>query len=663
MITVTNDFKTAIRSATKQMKAYLYDSDADEYIRDDDDLISIKISAAGAICKSVMRMAEVKYVGSHDYLGKYVNLGIGVVLEDTSVEYIDYGKFKVTEVNTQKGSDVITLKLYDQMYEALQQYALEPTYPITVTELVGLICTELGFTPPASVPNGDDIDITEEIFTESKLSYRQIIDQIAEATGTMGYISTTGVLTFKEISKVALAETLTPSNLLSLTVGNKYGVINSVVLSRQPQEDNIAEQDAQSIIDNGLTEIKFSNNLIVDSDRETYITAIFNELNDLYYYPIESKTEALFYLEVGDRISVTDPNSNTYETVITEVTFTCGNGVSETLKSTTPPSSSTNYNYAGVIGQTIKQTEIIVDKQEGQITSIVSDVSGLTTSVSLNSAAITSVADRTTVNEADIETLNTDVSTLTQTADDLQVQISSMGGVNLLKNSVGLKGSTDEWGGAGTVVQTTEVSFNTESGSGIQINNEAITQSFSTIIGSTYTFYCRFVDKVQDDPIVPVTLTLYGEDYDLEGDLDVWTVYTKEFTATSDQTTITLTANADTTTILSDMVVKIGTCNGWEQAPNEVYGANFKFDTEGLTITEVDNNFKSVLDNEKLAVYDTSGGSDKVAMYVSKDAGMVTNFTAQDELIVRQYGEVGVEVAKSARFIPTDTGLMLVIND
>jgi hypothetical protein len=50
-------------------------------------------------------------------------------------------------------------------------------------------------------------------------------------------------------------------------------------------------------------------------------------------------------------------------------------------------------------------------------------------------------------------------------------------------------------------------------------------------------------------------------------------------------------------------------------------------------------------------------------MYVSKDACMVTNLTAQDEFIVRQYGEVGGEVAKSARFIPTDTGLMIVIND
>ena len=48
-----------------------------------------------------------------------------------------------------------------------------------------------------------------------------------------------------------------------------YGPINSLVLAREPLNDNVYIQDEESIEENGLTELKISNNPILDIDRHT----------------------------------------------------------------------------------------------------------------------------------------------------------------------------------------------------------------------------------------------------------------------------------------------------------------------------------------------------------------------------------------------------------
>lgn len=636
MITVTSGFKTAVKNETKQIKAFVGFPEGD-IVYDDDDLVSLKISSVGGICKTVMRQAEAEYMGTHNFLGQYVYIGIGVVLADLTTEYITYGKFLVTEQTTEKGSDKTRIKMYDQMYDALQTYALTPTYPTTVTDMVGLIGTALGWTVTTPVPNGT-IPIASELFSESKLTYRQILDQVAEATGTMIYFDVDDTLKYREVSKTSLEDTLNASNLMSLTVGTSYGPINSLVLSRYPQEDNIVEKDDASIALSGLTEIKFYNNLIVDPDRETYITPIFTTLNGLAYYPIEAKTEGLLYFQVGDRIKVVDTNANEFETVLTEISISVGAGIQETFKSSIPSKGSTNYSTAGIIGQTIKNTEIIVDKQEGLITSI----------------------------NADIGTVQGDITTLTQSVSDLQLQVEGIGGTNMILNSVGLKGTLEEWQvldingdlvdarNTGTILQNVDVNVSTESKRGISLTDQFITQTINVISGETYTLYFRY--KKTDD--FTFTLTGLGT-ITLDGADNEWVVYKNTFTASGSALTLRFESTTAITAIVSDIVVKLGDCSGWSQAPNEVYGSNYRFDKEGFEITSLTDTFKSVLDNTKLAVYDTAGGTDKNIMVVSKDEGKITNLVAQDSLTVQRYENptYGLKV------LPTATGIYFVIQD
>ena len=58
MIVVSNDFKTAMTQPIKELQAFI-DSESGS-IRDENDLMSFKVSGDGGLCKTVMRKLEVK---------------------------------------------------------------------------------------------------------------------------------------------------------------------------------------------------------------------------------------------------------------------------------------------------------------------------------------------------------------------------------------------------------------------------------------------------------------------------------------------------------------------------------------------------------------------------------------------------------------------------
>lgn len=675
MISVSSDYKTATEVPATSWYAYLNDYPGEVYadeITESDDLKSLKISAESAILCTVMRQAEVVYFGTHDYLDKYVHLGIGIELADTSVEYIDYGSFKVVRAETNQGVEGTKILLYDKMYEALQLYDLDPIYdlvaPFSISELLQAICTRLSWTLATgsdTFPNST-AELQSDPVSELGLTFREVLDMIAEAAGSIIYFDVNDELVVKQVAHDTPLETINADILTSFVVQPKFGEINSVVLSRYPAEDNIVDKDQTSIDANGLTEIKIKNNWLLDEDRETYAQPILDELLGLEFYPFTAETTGTGYFQIGDRVTIEDQNSNTFETVIFGITLNLTGGLKETLITRTPDKHSTNYQTAGIIGQRIKNTEIIVDKQAGVITLINEGVDNSIAELTLTTNTISSQVSNLS---GDVQDLQGDVTTLEQTVDGLSVQVQGIGGTNLIRNSAGLKGSIEEWQildedgdpvdarNDGTIVQTTEVINNTESGSGIQIDDQFIEQTFATITGETYTLYLRF--KKTGDCDIDITgvgtieLTIPGYS---DG---TWAIFTYSFIAADSSTTLRFENSSGQTALISDVVVKLGEVTGWVQAPNEVYGANYKFDRDGFEVISLTDTFKAVLNSTQLAIIDTAGGGERIVMLVSKDSGTITDLIVQTSLTVQRY-----ENSESAlKIVPVSTGAVLVIND
>ena len=51
---------------------------------------------------------------------------------------------------------------------------------------------------------------------------------------------------------------------VNVDFGQKYGAINSIVLSRSGESDNVYLRDEESVAQNGLTEIKIVDNQIMN---------------------------------------------------------------------------------------------------------------------------------------------------------------------------------------------------------------------------------------------------------------------------------------------------------------------------------------------------------------------------------------------------------------
>ena len=679
MINVSNDFKDVAKGGLRDWYGYVQHG-ATQHL---DNCVAAEIKWKSDMLKTFMRRAEIVLSGEVTLIDEVISLHIGVKLPSGSIEYIDYGSFRVTKQSFDKAANETLLIAHDLMYESLLQYDIDPVYdlvfPATTLELVQAICTKLGWTLGSTVFPNSTVSMTSDPLSGLGMSYRDALDRIAEATASTIFFNTDDELILKQIP-TATSEALTTGEVIEFEQEAEFGPIDSVVLARTPQEDNITQNDGSPTV-----EFRVENNEIMDADRSLWIGAIYTELSGFTMTPATVNTGGLGYFEPMDKITVEDKESNVYTVYLTECTINLQGGLSEVIKSSVPEVGETDYDYAGITGRKIKNVEIRVNKQDGEIVLINSNLDqnylntaeitiltdSINSSVSSTLEVAQSALDATEANSEGIDTITTNITNLEQTADALEIQVQGIGGSNLLQNSSGLLDDLSVWqerdengdlldaDNTGIIDTTTDVEENTEAGAAISIEEGFIIQSVPTIVGETYEFYCRFKRSEDAELTIsgvadPIPLTVSGY---TEGE---WAIFKYSFTASNAITSVKVENSATGAYCkLADMVLKLGSVTGWVQYPNEVYGRNYRFDKDGFEVTSPNNNFKAVLDESKLAVYDTSGGTDRTMMQVAKDAGLITNLIVQLGLTVQKEGDA----SESMRLIPVDGGVMLVIND
>lgn len=408
MLQVSENFKRAMKSPVKEIQAYLED------IKSEDDLISFKISCDTNMCKTAMRKLEAKYLGEHNLLGKEVHVGFGVKLDDGTFEYLDYGSFLVTEITTVKDTGVTTIVGYDKMVWAMVPYLpLDIEYPISLIDYTRTLCEacnlELG---NESFDTNNNWLVKRELWENIEgITYRDIFVQIAQTTGTTCIISNDDKVYFKPLTDTG--EELTYDNMLKLKLEPKYGEINSVVIGRDPiVGEDVFIKDEASIEINGLTEYRISNNEIIDKDRESAIEPIYNALHGTSYYPFETTTEGLGWYEIGDIFNIINDTGDVFNTALFNFSITVDGSVKEILKTNAETKTQSQYQYATKLDKRLKNTEIIVNKQEQYIESLVTDMY-----------------------EED-GVVNKNFTKIHQDIDEIVNSVQTSGGSNLIKNSV-----------------------------------------------------------------------------------------------------------------------------------------------------------------------------------------------------------------------------------
>jgi hypothetical protein len=175
-------------------------------------------------------------------------------------------------------------------------------------------------------------------------------------------------LTVMMVAPGASAFSITAGDLRKIEVGEHWGPVNSVVLSRAPQEDNIFARDEESIALNGLTEVRIENNQIMDGDRESFTEDLLDTLDGLEFDTFEIEHYGLPWLDICDRITVTDLQGIDHSCVVMANECSIGKGATGSMHADLPTAAKTDYTTAATSESALKKTVLRVNKQDQTIT-------------------------------------------------------------------------------------------------------------------------------------------------------------------------------------------------------------------------------------------------------------------------------------------------------
>lgn len=627
MIVVSNDFKTAMTQPVKELQAYI--EGEGHSIRDSDDLINYKVSADGGLCKSVMRKLEAKYLGDHNLLGKWVTAGFGVKLASGAYEYLKYGSFLISELTIAKDTGETSIVAYDRMINAMKLYTpLNIEYPVELFTYTQKLCEacglELGNT--SFSVHGDWVIEGELWENINGITYRDIFVQIAQATASTCIVGNDDKVYFKPITSTG--ERLTYDNMFKLKLEDKYGEINSVVLARTPQEDNVYQRNDASVQANGLTEFRIENNEILDKDRDKAIAPIFEALNGLAYYPFEATTEGLGWYEIGDGFTIVTDTGDEFNTALFNINITIDGSLKETLKTTAETKTQTQYQYATTLTKRIKNTEIITNKQEQYIKQLVSDM----------------YEENGVVNEKYTQ--------IHQDIDEIIHSVQNSGGNNLIKDSVmfayanNQKPAEEIWkiddDGELVIGSDTQALVNGgQSGHGFTLKGKTVRQRVQVKVSSEgeKTFY-TFSTKIKKDAVgscyvklyntsesyiieVPSGTSAYYADYEIKAVSPKESYYIVEFYGT-----------ADSNAFFTDNMLALGEYKSqWTQANGEVMNTQVNINLDGVLVkSSVYLGDYTVMSPLEFAGYSNINGVVTKVFSLNKDITKVKKLEAEDEV-------------------------------
>ena len=309
MINVTDKFKQAMKEPVKMVTASLV-LDDNTVITGQDKLIKITIDSSGHLFGTATSVINIELFGTDYNLVDHTFSVVAKTLIDAvndTWEEANLGLFYVEESTADFEKKTTKIKGYDLMGKLAKTPYNSGTiqFPCTVKELINQLAGRFDFTVDTNLDTLPNItyQVPEDLYAKiSNCTYRDILGEIAGATATIAVFNGK-TLSFRDSKKKPDEDEIwTYDNLKTLKYKPKYGPVNSLVLARTPQEDNVAVADNVSVANNGRTEVKLANNEILDDDRRKLITPIFNSIKDFSHYPFEAETTGFGWYKPGDLV-------------------------------------------------------------------------------------------------------------------------------------------------------------------------------------------------------------------------------------------------------------------------------------------------------------------------------------------------------------------------
>lgn len=328
-----------------------------------------------------------------------------------SYDEVSYGPFFIKEEPKYNASDKsYTYVLYDEMLSTMVDY--EPVniaYPTTIYNYFVNLLDKIGlYTNLGSLPNGDII-MPSDIYDGINYTYRDVLDDIAQANGVLFYVDNAEV----KIASLGTDTIYIDDRILkkqNIDFTEHFGPINVIVASRAGDSDNIYYP---LVLPENLHEFKISDNqLMAGNNRDLFLPAIYNQLAGIEYDIFD--TELVGYGEILPLTKVVfETNGKTYESYVFNQEITFKNGYKQTIYTELPEETNTEYKYADTTDRRINQTYLVVDKQNQVIEGVASQVSDQNEQIAIIRlqynellSRISDIADITTSGESSYASVN-----------------------------------------------------------------------------------------------------------------------------------------------------------------------------------------------------------------------------------------------------------------
>lgn len=396
----TNSFKNELIKFGREIDCIIsYELNGETIELGSSELNSITPHYEGSILKSVMKQLDIE---SNVEIPKGIVLNCQFGLKvNNEYEYLNFGNYVVYDVEKQEDTKDYKITCYDKILYSMKSYeSMNISYPITIRNYINSICNKLGLT--FKNINDEfanyDKEITTELYLDSEgndlgYTFRDVLDELAQVTASTICINeSTDELEIRYINNTN--DSIDEYYLKDVNVkfGEKYGPINSIVLSRASESDNVYLQDEDSIATNGLCEIKIKDNQIMNfNNRSDYLPDILDELDGLEYYLNDFSSTGIAYLNLCDRYNISIGES-TYSCVMFNNEFKITQGLEEIIHTELPEESETDYTKADKTDRKINQTYLIVDKQNQTIESLVSEVDDYSDRISTVEQSVESIS-------------------------------------------------------------------------------------------------------------------------------------------------------------------------------------------------------------------------------------------------------------------------------
>lgn len=338
----------------------------------------------------------------------------------------------VIDIPTKRRVQLVTATGYDQMqrFDTICDSwwnGLNWSGGLTLLQILNSMAAQRGVFVSANTASAlvnSSVTYTEPPFSCVEVTYREVLEYIAEATGTIARFDRDGYLDLRFFSAAKISGSTVTIN--ADTVGNTC--LNIDIAEYQAAaidllKVKIAEDDIGVTVGSGTNQYTIVNNLFLYGSTATIITnratPIYNRLNGLgAYTPIQAKLIYDWSLEAGDIINIVR-DSTTYPVLIFQQTLSWRGGYvtadiladGDNVRPVMDYNERASYRMASEMSQKVGDNEIISKINQTaesiQIQASRVDLAGYVTFTNL------STSGQTTINGGNITTGTIDASTVT----------------------------------------------------------------------------------------------------------------------------------------------------------------------------------------------------------------------------------------------------------